>query len=95
MEFQRIHRVGKKNTSSGKPRQMIARFLRYPDREEVMSNAMKLKGKNFGISADLPKEIMEWRRKKMQRFRKAKEEGKTVYFRRSEPDKLYIDGVEV
>ena len=31
----------------------------------------------------------------MQRFRKAKEEGKTVYFSRSEPDKLYIDGVEV
>lgn len=68
MEFQRIHRVGKKNTSSGKPRQIIARFLRYPDREEV---------------------------KKMQRFRKAKEEGKTVYFSRSEPDKLYKDGVEV
>ena len=43
MEFQRIHRVGKKNTSSGKPRQIIARFLRYPDREEVMSNAKKLK----------------------------------------------------
>lgn len=95
MEFQRIHRVGKKITSSGKPREIIARFLRYPDREEVMSNAKKLKGKNFGISADLPKEIMERRRKKMQRFRKAKEEGKTVYFSRSEPDKLYIDGVEV
>lgn len=55
--------------------QIIARFLRYLDREEVMSNAKKLKGKNFGISADLPKEIMERRRKKMQRFRKAKEEG--------------------
>ena len=41
MEFQRIHRVGKKNTSSGKLRQIIARFLRYPDREEVMSNAKK------------------------------------------------------
>ena len=60
-----------------------------------MSNAKKLKSKNFGISADLPKEIMERRRKKMQRFRKAREEGKTVYFSRSEPDKLYIDGVEV
>ena len=63
MKFQRIHPVGKKNTSSGKPRQIIARFLRYPDREEVMSNAKKLKGKNFVISADLPKEIMERRRK--------------------------------
>ena len=60
-----------------------------------MSNAKKLKGKSFGILADLPKEIMKRRRKKMQQFRKAKEEGKTVYFSRNEPDKLYIDGVEV
>ncbi|XP_068756607.1 uncharacterized protein [Montipora capricornis] len=95
MEFQRVHRLGKQNPSSGKPRQIIARFLRYPDREEVMANARKLKGKNYGISADLPKEIMERRRKKMQRFKKAKGEGKTAYFSRSEPDKLFIDGVEV
>ena len=89
MEFQRVHRLGKQNPSSGKPRQIIARFLRYPDREEVMANAKKLKGKNYGISADLPKEIMERRRKKMQRFKKAKGEGKTAYFSRSEPDKLF------
>ncbi|XP_068687731.1 myosin heavy chain, clone 203-like [Montipora foliosa] len=95
MEFQRVHRLGKQNASSGKPRQIIARFLRYPDREEVTANARKLKGKNYGISADLPKEIMERRRKKMQRFKKAKGEGKTAYVSRSEPDKLFIDGVEV
>ena len=94
MEFQRVHRLGKQNPSSGKPRQIIARFLKYPDREEVMANAKKLKGKNYGISADLPKEIMERRRKKMQRFKKAKGEGKTAYFSRREPDKLFID-VEV
>ena len=51
MEFQRVHRLGKQNPS----RQIIARFLRYPDREEVMANAKKLKGKNYGISADLPR----------------------------------------
>ena len=50
VEFQRVHRVGKRVFSNGKPRQIIARFLKYPHREEVMSNAGKLKGKNVGIS---------------------------------------------
>ena len=94
LEFQRVHRVGRQNASTGNPRQIIVRFLRYPDHEVVMSKAKKLKGKDFGISQDLPKEILD-RRKKMQRFRKAKEEGKTVYFSRAEPDKLFIDGVQV
>ena len=37
IEFQRVHRVGKQN---GNPRELtaiIARFLRYPDREAVFS----------------------------------------------------------
>ncbi|KAL9954208.1 hypothetical protein ACROYT_G041712 [Oculina patagonica] len=75
IEFQRVHRIGKRPDSiDEKPRQIIARFLRYPDREKIMSNARKLKGKGFGISADLPKEIMERRKKKMQQFKKAKED---------------------
>ena len=57
IEFHRVHRVGKRTSSAGKPRQIIARFLRYPDREEVMSKAKKLNGKNFGISPDLPKKF--------------------------------------
>ena len=72
IEFQRVHRVGKRVSSSGKPRQIIARFLKYPQREEVMSNARKLKGKNFGISPDLPSEILERRKKKMSNLNKRK-----------------------
>ena len=47
IEFQRVHRVGKRVSSNGKPRQIIARFLKYRQREEVMSNARKLKGKTL------------------------------------------------
>ena len=54
IEFQRIHRIGRLNPSQDKPRPIIARFLRYSDRELVMSRAKKLKGKGLGISADLP-----------------------------------------
>lgn len=31
IEFKRIHRIGKRSSSDRKPRQIIARFLRYPD----------------------------------------------------------------
>ena len=47
IEFQTVHRVGKRVSSNGKPRQIIARFLKYPQREEVMSNARKLKKLEF------------------------------------------------
>ena len=66
-----------------------------PTRYSQLQEAKKLKGKNFGISPDLPKEILERRKKKMHPFKKAKEEGKTVYFSRAEPDKLFIDGVQI
>ena len=69
--------------------------MKYPQREEVMSNARKLKGKNFGISPDLPSEILERRKKKMKQFKQAKKDGKTAFFSRAEPDKLFIDGVEM
>ena len=95
LEFQRAHRIGKQSSPTGKPRQIIARFLRYPDREEVMSNARKLKGKDVGISPDLPKEILERRKKKMHQFKKAKQDGKTAFFSRAEPNKLFIDGVQI
>ena len=60
-----------------------------------MSNAGKLKGKIFGISLDLPSEILKRRKKKMKQFKQAKKDGETAYFSRAEPDKLFIDGVEM
>ena len=92
IEFQRVHRIGPFNQQASKPRQIIARFLRYPDRERVMSNARILKGKHFGISADLPKEIVDRRKKLLPKLFAAKKAGKAAYFRRAEPDKLFIDG---
>ena len=91
-EFQRVRRIGKKSNSQEKPRQIIARFLRYSDREHTMTNAKKLKGTVHSISADLPKEIVDRRKKKMHRLKKAKEEGKSAYFSRAQPDILFIDG---
>ena len=41
IEFQRVHQLGKPNSSSNKSRPIIARFLRYSDKEMVMDQARK------------------------------------------------------
>jgi len=91
-EFQRVHRVGKFDASQRKPCQIIARFLHYGDREQVFSQARQLKGTGMGISPDLPKGVVDVRKKQIDTLKKAKKEGKRAYFSRAEPDKLYVDG---
>ena len=44
-----------------------------------MSNARRVKGKNFGLSLDLPSEILERREKKMKQFNHAKKDNKTAF----------------
>ena len=46
----------------------------------------------MGISADLPKGVVDIRKKQLETLKKAKKEGKKAFFSRSEPDKLHIDG---
>ena len=94
IEFQRVHRVGKTN-EDGKPRGMIARFLRYQDREFIFSKTSLLKDSQFGISADLPKEIVKRRKEQFKKLIEARKSGKLAFFSRAEPDKLYIDRVLV
>ena len=89
IEFQRLHRIGKKGD---RPRMIIARFLRYADRERVMKNAFKLKETDFKIFEDLPKELFSLRKKYLPAFYEAKKAGKKAVFSKSEPDKLFIDG---
>ena len=74
-EFQKVHCVEKHVSSNGKPPQIIAHFLKYPQREKIMSNSRKLEGKKFGISPDLSSEILERRKKKMKQFKQAKKDG--------------------
>ena len=91
IEFQRVHRVGKKETGSARP--IIARFLRFPDPEFVFRSVLDLGDEtDVKVYADLPKEIRERRKKQWPRKKKAREEGKTVFFSRPETDKLFING---
>ena len=94
IEFQRVLRVGKTNVD-GKPRSIIARFLRYQYREFIFSKTSLLKDSQFGISADLPKEIVKRRKDQVKKLIEARRPGKLASFSYADPDKLYIDRVLV
>ena len=92
----RVHRLGKPNNSSDKPRPIIARFLPYSDKEMVMDQAREeLKGqedKQFSVFDDIPKELYEIRKSQMKKFKEARGKGCTVYFSKVQPDKLFVNG---
>ena len=91
IELQRFHRLGKPVV--GKIRPIIARFLRYPDRERVLRASFRLSRESeIKVLEDYPKEIIERRRKQMPKLKEAKKSGLRVAFSKMEPDKLYING---
>ena len=92
IEFQRIHRIGKKSSRYTRP--VIARFLRFQDRELVFNAARGMRDLlEVKVLADLPKEVRERRKNQWPKLRQARAEGKRAFFSWQEPDKLYIDGI--
>ena len=79
VEFQRVHRMGKKKV--GEVRPVIARFLKYPDREFIFRRIREFEEEiDVKVYADLPKEIRERRKKQWPKLKKAREEGKIAFF---------------
>ena len=92
-EFQRVHRIGKPKTDNGNSsRIIIARFLRFSDRERVFKCGRKLKDTDYKMYEDIPKELHDMRKAQMNKLKKARQEGKRANFSKSKPYKLYIDG---
>ena len=93
IEFQRVHRLGKRSDKKGKPRVIIARFLRYTDREAVFSLRASLdKESKVGIGPDLPKDVVDMRKPLIPKMLEVRKQGKHAAFSRAEPYKLLIDG---
>ena len=51
----------------------------------------KLKDTNFKMFEDIPKELHELWKMPMDKLKKARKDGKRVYFSKSEPEKLFIE----
>ena len=78
IEIERAHKLGGKR-DDGKPRPIIAKFLRYQDKEYIRKSAYLVKGTKIGFADQFPKEIAEARYKKLYPvMKKAKNEGNTV-----------------
>ena len=71
IEIERAHRlVGKRD--DGKPRPIVAKFLRYQGKEYIWKSAYLLKGTKIGIAYQFPKETAEARKKLYPVMKKAK-----------------------
>ena len=95
IEFQRVHRLGKRGDKKSKPTPIIARFLRFTDWEAVFLLRATL-DKEYGIriGPDLPKEVVEMRKHFIPKMLEARKQGKRAAFGSEEPYKLFIDGVQ-
>ena len=88
---QRVHRLGKPNSTSSRP--IIVRFLRFTDKEEVMSVARKeLKDKDFSMYDDIPKDLYDLRKQQQKKFKQARDKGYKVHFSKAHPDQLLMNG---
>ena len=87
VEFQRVHRIG-----DGKPRPILARFLRYRDMERTFSLGYRLKESNFQMFRDFPSEITKRRKAQMKSYKIARSNGIPAAFSASQPDKFYLRG---
>ena len=90
-EFQRVHRLGKPNPTSSRP--IIVRFLRFTDKEEVMSEARKkLKDKDYFMYDDIPKDLYDLRKQQKEKFKQARDKGYRVHLSKAHPDQLFVNG---
>ena len=87
--FERVHRIRKSNSNDLKPKPPIAKFTFQKDKAFVLAQAKNLRGTNFTVACDFPKEIVEKREIVVPLLEDAKRSGydsSLVY------GKLYING---
>ena len=87
-DIENAHRTGKQ--VEGKPRHIIAKFIRRPDRFKVLKLKHLFKDKNITVSEDLVFEDLQMRRKLIPFATEAYTQGKKVRFVNG--CDLFIDG---
>ena len=78
LSLERVHRVGK--VGDKKPRDIVAKFTSFSDRDNVMRNRRKMKGTNIFINEDLCPASVAVRMQQMPAYHQARKDGKQVYF---------------
>ena len=90
-QLERAHRMGDNSSfgRAGRPRSIVAKFLRFKDREVVRQARSKLKGTGYFVNEQFPKEIADRRKELLPKMRQAIRDGKRAWI---SYDTLYIDG---
>ena len=70
MVIERAHRTGKR--LPGKPRQVVAKFLNYKDRESMIHASKQLKGTGIYINEDLSTRVIQRRKAQQEKLIQAK-----------------------
>ena len=70
VKMQRVHRSGK--SKNGKPRPILARFLRYKDVQKIFSLGHRLRETDFQMFSDYPAEIVRRRKEQRKTFKEAR-----------------------
>ncbi|XP_062594817.1 uncharacterized protein LOC134256179 [Saccostrea cucullata] len=90
LSFERVHRMGKFREFSEKPRNIVAKFTYFKDREYIRIKAPhRLHGCNIWVNEQFPAEIEERRKKLYPVMRQARQDRCTTKLVR---DVLYING---
>ena len=86
IEIERAHRLGRKQTNN---RPLVAKFLRYQDKEFIRRSAHLLKGTKISIAEHFPKEIAEKRKTLYPVLKQARRDGQKAVLIK---DQLIING---
>ena len=87
--FHRVHRLGPVSKGRDRPRPIIAKFEHFKQKEMVKQQGRELKGTDFGMNDQFPREIMERRKILFPIRKKYMEENKKAVI---SVDRLYVDG---
>ncbi|KAL4000837.1 signal-regulatory protein delta [Sarotherodon galilaeus] len=83
--FDRVHRIGAPKTGSGRPHPIVAKFGHFKQKEQVKSHGRELKGTDFSVNNQFPREILERRKVRRSFIQKGSRAVIAV-------DRLYVDG---
>ena len=78
IEIDRCHRMGKFKDKK-KPRSIVCRFLRFKDKQKILSNAKKLKNTGIFIYEDYCKETMDLRKSLWEEVLQHRQQNKIAY----------------
>lgn len=91
IRFERVHRTPG-HRIPGKTRSIVAKFSFFQDRELVRRQWKELRGTNFHMFEQFPKEVSDKRRRLVKQMKEARDAGKRAWI---VYDTLYVDGKQV